>query len=132
MGLTGAEALRLPEGARYWFMDERTAPSITILLCAAGIMALFGSGRRSREALEAPWRLESRAARALSALGRCSFCVYLLQDALIEETRSRVFIPLGAAIHPVPAVLLWELLVYGAAAAVALGLTRIPGLRRLL
>ena len=145
--LTGLEAARLPAGARYWFMDERTAPSITILVCAAGMMFLprcrrKGGGKpgqaqgmqetKETEKQKGEAARPFRLIRALSLLGRCSFGIYLLQDLIIAETRYRVFEPLRQAIHPIPAVLLWELLVYGLAAAVAWGLTRLPGLRRLI
>jgi len=148
--LTGLEAGRLPAGARYWFMDERTAPSLTIVLCAAGMMFLPRCRRYTRQK---PWPARKaegarelkemvkdegtatssfRLSRAVSVLGRCSFGVYLLQDLIIAETRYRVFEPLRRIIHPVPAVILWELLVYGTAVAIAWGLTRLPGLRRLI
>ncbi|MCL1854323.1 MAG: acyltransferase [Clostridia bacterium] len=145
--LTGLEAARLPAGVPYWFMDERTTPSITILLCAAGMMYLPRCwrmyGKKKEQPQEAREIIEmeqqkgkaspiSRPIRAISALGRFSFGIYLLQDFIIAETRYRVFEPLRQAIHPVPAALLWELLVYGLAAAATWGLTRLPGLRRLL
>jgi len=148
--LTGLEAARLPAGAQYWFMDERTAPSITILLCAVGMMFLprcRGKGskelRPTREAegvqgIKETKKKEgmsispSRLSRAISMLGRCSFGVYLLQDLIIAETRYRVFEPLRQTIHPVPAVVLWEMLVYGLAVGIAWGFTLLPGLRRLI
>lgn len=113
-------------GGKYWFMDERTAPSLTIILCAFGAMWLAKCVSARRKVSASPFT------RLVSTLGRCAFGVYLAQDLIIAETRYRLFEPWRAVMWPFLAVLIWEVLVYGAALLMSWVLSRIPGLRKLM
>lgn len=125
--LTRLEYSRLGGLGKYWFMDERTAPSITIILCALGVMFLPRCWPRRRE----PGPL-SKGARVLAALGHSAFGIYLLQDWVIRETKRRVFAPLLEAIPALAAVVLWEMVVFALAAAATGVMRRVPGLKKLL
>ena len=127
--LTRLEAARLPTGAKYWFMDDRMSPSITILLCAMSLMYFF---RRIQANRRISFVRRPAVKRFLLTLGRCSFGVYLLQDLLIAQTRYRIFEVLRAAIHPMVAAILWELLVYVLAALLAWLLMRVKWLQKLI
>ncbi|NLV57192.1 MAG: acyltransferase family protein [Clostridiales bacterium] len=129
--LTRLEYTRLNGMGKYWFMDERTVPSITIIVCAMAVMFLprcwAKEERNTRPASPQPFW-----ARLLSSLGACAFGVYLLQDWVIAQTKGRIFEPLLGFLHPIPAVLLWEILVYGVAIGIAWVLSILPGLKKLL
>lgn len=125
-GLTALEAEHVGAGVKYWFMDDRSAPSIFIILSAIAVMLLAKRLFMEREPLK------PIAARRWTALGGCAFGIYLLQDLVIALTRYRFFVPVSAGINPLAAALLWEIGVFGIALAGASILKRIPGIRKLL
>lgn len=128
LALTRLEYSRLEGLGKYWFMDERTAPAFPVILCAMGMMFW----PRCWPCRHQPRPL-SRGAKVLAAaLGQCTFGIYLLQDWVIAETQRRVFAPLLAAMPPLAAVLLWEILVFALAAVATWGMRRVPGLKKLL
>lgn len=130
VALTRLEYSRVPPGAKYWFMDERTAPSLTILLCALGTFYLARCLAQSRAHREKT--LARLPLRGMEALAKGSFCIYLLQDLLIAETRYRLFVPLCSVMNPFLAALVWEVGVFVLAAGLAWLLLRVPGLKKLL
>jgi len=79
--------------------------------------------------LESP---PSRRGRFLPSLGSCAFTIYLLQDWLIAETRYRVFVPLCSQMNPFLAGLIWSFGIFAVLLTVALGLRRMPLLRKIL
>jgi surface polysaccharide O-acyltransferase-like enzyme len=125
VALTYLETGRVAAGEKYWFMDERTQPSIFVVLGSMAVMALAKSGF----ARHTP---RPTAAKRWVTLGGCAFGVYLLQDLIIAQTRYRFFVPLSGQINPLLAVLIWEIAVFAVALCVAWALKKLPGLRRLL
>ena len=124
--LTYLEVGRVAAGAKYWFMDERTAPSLFVVACSLAIMLL------SRGLFAAREPLGEKVNRRWATAGACSFGIYLLQDLVIAQTRYRFFTPLRGAINPFLAGLCWSLGVFAVAFAVAWLLKRVPLLRKLL
>ena len=135
VGLTHAEYYRVASGEKYWFMDERTTPSMTIIVCAVAMMhgmrCVFETGTAAAQP-EPCKKFGKWFCRWLPELGACAFGVYLLQDRLIAMTRYRLFVPLAMNIQPFIAGLVWEAVVFAAALPAAMLLRRIPGLRKLL
>jgi len=124
--LTQVEYGRVAAGEKYWFMDERTAPSVLTVLCAFAVFALVRRGFAVREPLS------PKAAKRWTTLGGCAFGVYLVQELLIVETRRRVFANLTSVINPLLAALIWEAGVFAAALAIAWVMKKIPLLKRLI
>ena len=121
--LTYGEYLAVGAGGQYWFMDERTAPSIFVILCAMAVLLMFKS------VLRAPAKqTKSR----LQTLGGCAFGIYLLQDIFIGQTRYWLFAPLAQQIPPMIAVLLWEIGVFLVALLLVLLVRKIPGVKTLI
>ncbi len=121
--LTYNEYLAVNGAGRYWFMDDRTAPPIFVILSALAVMTLLKS------AIKAPGkRMKSR----LQTLGGCAFGIYLIQDFFIEQSRYLLFTPLKQQISPMAAVLLWEIGVFLTALLVILLVRRIPGVKKLI
>ena len=108
---------------KYWFMDERTAPSIFVILCALAVMALMKSVLR-----EPGKQMKSR----LQTLGGCAFGIYLIQDFLIGQTRNWLFAPLARQFNPLVVVVLWEIGIFLTALLVVLLIRRIPGVKKLI
>lgn len=123
LGLTRLEWSRVAPGSPYWFMDDRSAPALPVILCAMAMMAL---GKRLFPVSQAV------KGRVLSELGGCAFGIYLIQDLLVAETKRRLFLPLCQQTNSLLAALGWEIAVFGAALAVTWIARRIPGLRRIL
>ena len=73
--------------------------------------------------------LPPSAARAVHRLGRLTFGIYLLGDFMISWTRP-VYEALCGHMHVVFAMVLWELLIFAAAALAAAGLRLVPPLRK--
>jgi len=121
--LTYNEYLAVGSGGQYWFMDERTAPSIFVILCAMAVMLL------SKSALRAP---EKQTKSRLQTLGGCAFGIYLIQDFFIGQTRYRLFAPLAQQINPMVAALLWEIGVFLVALLLVLLVRKIPGVKKLI
>ena len=128
--VTLLEAHKTPHGGKYWFMDERTAPALPVVLCAASLFLLT---RRLFTCLEErPQKISPRASALVTTLGSCSFGVFLLQDMLISATLYRFFLPLWNHMNPFPAALLWEVLIFAVLVPVVWLLKKIPGLKNLL
>jgi surface polysaccharide O-acyltransferase-like enzyme len=108
---------------QYWFMDERTAPSIFVVLCALAVMALM------KGVLREPGK---QAKSRLQTLGGCAFGIYLIQDFLIGQTRYRLFAPLARQFNPMAVVILWEIGIFLTALLVILLIRRIPGVKKLI
>ena len=121
--LTYREYVALDGAGKYWFMDERTTPSIFIILCAAAVMLL------SKTMVQAPGK---KMKSHLQTLGGCAFGIYLMQDYLIVQTRYRLFAPLAAQFSPMVVVLLWEIGIFLTALLVILLLRKVPGINKLL
>lgn len=122
--LTGLEYTRTEPGKPYWFMDERTMPALLTLIAAVGIAAA------ARGWLSGSFK--PRTQRLWAELGGCSFGIYLLQQMIIQETEYRLLPPLQSVMHVFPAVLIWELAIFGIALCAAWVIRRIPGLKSLL
>ena len=123
--LTYMEYGRVATGMKYWFMDERTAPSIFVVVGALAAMLLSKASFAHHPASEAR-------VRRWAAVGGTTFGIYLLQDLLIAESRYRFFVPVSKAIDPLLTAFIWEVGVFAVAFAIAWLLKRIPLLRKLL
>jgi surface polysaccharide O-acyltransferase-like enzyme len=121
--LTYGEYAALNGVGKYWFMDERTAPSIFVILCAMAVMLL------SKGVLHAP---EKQTKSRLQTLGGCAFGIYLIQDFFIGQTRYRLFAPLAQQINPMVAALLWEIGVFLVTLLLVLLVRKIPGVKKLI
>lgn len=111
-------------GEKYWlFMDERMHPSLWTILAAIALMMLV------RGLFDRP--LSETAQRVWTELGGCAFGVYLLQDWLIAQSKARLFAPLQNVLPAFPAVIVWELAVFGIALMAAWVMRRIPGLKKI-
>ncbi len=126
LALTVIEYARVDTGAKYWFMDERTAPSIFVILCAMAVMLLA----KQLFAIHTP--LSPQSIKRWAVVGGCAFGIYLLQDLIIAQTRYRLFMPLQQLINPWLAALVWEALVFSLAYILVWLLKKIPLLRRIL
>ncbi|MEG0048589.1 MAG: acyltransferase [Clostridia bacterium] len=122
--LTYAEFNRVAVGENYLFMDDRMQPSILTLLAAVAAMGLC------KQLMER--RHSEKASRALAQLGGCAFGVYLVQDFVIAQSKTRLFMPLCGIMPSFAAALVWEAFVLAAALLMAWVLRKIPGLRKLL
>lgn len=121
LALTRLEYARVDPGEKYWFMDDRTAPALPVILAALAVAALFRSLFKGRQS-----------GRALRELGGCAFAVYLLQDLLVAETRFRLFEPLCERLPSFAAGLCWTAAVFLLALGLAWIARRIPLLKRIL
>lgn len=111
-------------GEKYWaFMDDRMHPGFWSILAAVALMVL------SRSWFSRP--LSAKAQRGWSELGGCAFGIYLLQDWLIAQSEARLYLPLQSVLPAFPAVIVWEIAVFGAALAAAFVMRRIPVLKKL-
>ncbi|MEA4927698.1 MAG: acyltransferase family protein [Candidatus Limiplasma sp.] len=126
VALTRLEYGRVGAGEHYWFMDERTAPSIFIILCAMGTMQFV------RKAFQMGEPRSASSIRRWATVGGCAFAIYLMQDLLIAETRYRFFAPMSQAVNPLLAALVWEVGVFLIAWGLAWLLKHIPLVNRLL
>lgn len=124
--LTYMEVGRVGAGGKYWFMDDRAAPSIFVIFCAIGMM-LF-----ARQAFLLSEPNSEKTVRRWATLGGCAFGIYLLQDLIIAETRYRFFVPMSRAVNPLLAALIWEVGVFLIALAIAWLLKHVPLLKKLL
>ena len=123
--LTYVETGRVAAGAKYWFMDERTAPSAFVVAGAMAAMLWAKASFARRPAGDA-------GVRRWASVGGAAFGIYLLQDLFIAESRYRFFVPMSKAIDPLLAALIWEVGVFAVAFAVAWLLKRVPLLKKLL
>lgn len=110
-------------GESYWkFIDDRMQSSLFI---ATGAISLF---LFIRCLFDRP--MSERAQRVWAELGGCAFGVYLLQQWIIEQTEFRLFLPLCNLMPAFPAVVVWEIVVFGIAVVAAMVMRRIPGLKK--
>ncbi len=116
--LTRVEFGRVLPGAKYWFMDNRTQPSLFVVIASIALMMLMRGMKSERKI----W----------TELGGCAFGIYLLQDWVIAQTETRLFAPLCQALPAFPAVLVWEVAVFAICLAAALVMKRIPLLAKIL
>ncbi len=121
--LTYGEYQTLSGVGRYWFMDDRTAPPIFVIICAAAVMMLV------KDVLRTP---DKQGKSRLQTLGGCAFGIYLVQDFFISQTRYKLFVPLAQQINPMIAALLWELGVFLVALLIILIIRKIPGVKKLI
>jgi surface polysaccharide O-acyltransferase-like enzyme len=119
--LTYGEYQTLSGVGRYWFMDERTAPPIFVITCAAAVMML------AKDMLRTP---DKQGKSRLQTLGGCAFGIYLVQDFLISQTRYQLFVPLAHQINPMLAALLWEFGVFLVSLMIVLLIRKIPGVKK--
>ncbi len=123
VALTYVEFGRVAPGEPYWFMDDRLAPALPVALMSVAAMALFKGIRLPQT---------GRCATVVVSVAGCTFGIYLLQDLLIAQSKTRLYAPLCSAMPTMAAMLLWELAVFAAALAVVWVLRRIPGVKRIL
>lgn len=119
MLLTYAEAFRA--SGKYWFMDDRLHPSLFTCAASLCVMALFKGMHPGL-----------KGCHVLAQLGGCAFGVYLMQDWLIAQTRTRLFAPLIPVIGAFTAALVWALAAFALALTAAWVMRRIPILRRII
>lgn len=111
-------------GEKYWaFMDDRMHPGFWTILAAIALMVL------ARGLCDRP--RSQKAQRVWSELGGCAFGIYLLQDWLIAQSEARLFVPLQSVLPVFPAVIVWEIAVFGVALAAAYVMRRIPLLKKI-
>lgn len=71
------------------------------------------------------------AGKLISFVGSCTFGIYLISDLMIN-VMDPVYVRLSEQIHPLPAVLIFELLVFMIGLTVTAGLKKIPGVKNYL
>ncbi len=109
---------------KYWaFMDDRMQPSLLVVI---GAISAFLLARCLFDR-----SLSERTQRTWIELGGCSFGIYLLQQWVIAQTESRLFLPLCNAITAFPAVVVWEIAVFVFCLIAAMVLRRIPVIKKI-
>ncbi|NLO86781.1 MAG: acyltransferase [Clostridiales bacterium] len=124
LGLTHIEFGRVGAGEKYWFMDDRMHPSILTILSALSIMVLAKTAT--------PDNTPERAQRRIVEIGSCTFCMYLLQDLIIDRTKGNILPMLSSKMSIFPAVIIWEIVIFIAALAASWILRRIPFLKKII
>lgn len=122
VGMTYYEALRVESGASYLFLDNRYF--ITIMLPSACLFVLV-------RYLCSHHAFGPTLSRAIRALGRCTLGIYLLSDFFILRLRP-MFTALCGVMHPMFAVVIFEVAVFLCALAVTAALRLIPGVKKLI
>jgi len=111
-------------GEKYWaFMDDRMHPGFWTILAAIALMVL------ARGLCDLPH--SERSQRVWSELGGCAFGIYLLQDWLIVQSETRLYLPLQRVLPAFPAVVVWEVIVFCIALTAAFVMRRIPLLKKI-
>lgn len=118
----GTWLLYLRDSANYYALSERTLLPITV---CAGCLYLCVKYLFTQHPLGI--RLE----RAVCGLGRLTFGIYLLGDLAIDLS-APVYEALCRVMHVLPAMLLWELLIFACCALATAALRLVPVLRRVL
>lgn len=122
--LLHTEFVRTEGAGKYWaFMDDRMQSSLLVVTGTISFFLLI------RCLFDRP--LSERAQRVWTELGGCAFGIYLLQQWIIEQTEFRLFMPLCNVMPAFPAVVLWEVAVFGISVAAAAAMRRIPGLKKI-
>lgn len=106
----------------YLFFDNRYLITIVLASMGAFYIAKYVSGKNRREEGES---------RALALLGRCTFGIFLLSNLFIALFEP-IYVAMASAITPLPAMLIYEVLVFAAGFAVSFVLTRIPLINKLI
>ena len=106
----------------YLFFDDRFLITIVLASMSVFYIAKYISGKDRRQEGES---------RALALLGRCTFGIFLLSDLFIALFEP-VYDSMASAITPIPAVLVYEVLVFAAGLVVSFVLTRIPLVNKLI
>lgn len=102
----------------YLFLDNRSYLPIVVQGACVFYMA---TGFRCGE----------KAGRLVSRIGSCTFGIYLLSDLAIDYLKP-VFLMLSGVMHPLFAVVLFEVAIFCACLLVTVLLRSIPGLKKLL
>ena len=124
VSLLRAEYLRLEGAGKYWaFMDDRLQPSLSVVVSAFSLFLFI------RSLFDRP--MHDKALRLWTELGGCAFGVYLLQHWVIDQSEFRLFIPLCNVLPAFPAVIVWEVIVFGICLIVAMIMRRIPLLKKI-
>lgn len=124
LGLTYMEFGRVGVGEKYWFMDDRMHPSILTILSALSIMVLAKTAASDS--------IAEHTQRMIVEIGGCTFCMYLLQDLIIERTKGNI-LPMLSTVMPIfPAVIVWEIVIFIVALAASWLLRRIPILKKII
>ena len=75
--------------------------------------------------------LQKHIAKVLQIVGGCTFGIYLFSDLVIEKT-GFVFENLCmSGIHPLPAVFVYEVVVFGVGLVITYILKLVPGIKKL-
>lgn len=106
----------------YLFFDNRYFITIVLSSMSVFYIVRYIFDKKRREEGESP---------ALALMGRCTFGVFLLSDLFIALFEP-VYVSLRGAITELPAMLLYEVLVFAAGFAVTFVLTRIPLVKKLI
>ena len=106
----------------YLLLDDRTLITITAASAAFYICAKYLFTKHPPR----PWL-----SNVICRFGRLTLGIYLLGDGVIYRTRF-IFNALSGYIHPMAAMVLWELLVFAICALVTAALRLIPFLRKFL
>ena len=107
-------------------MDDRTQPSVFIIVSAIAAMLWAKSSFAAREPHS------ETSTRRWNTVGGCAFTIYLLQDMLIAQSRYRFFVPMSSVINPFAAVLFWEASIFAVAFGIAWLLKKVPLLQKLI
>ena len=116
--LTLLEYYRIPLGEEYWFMDNRTMPSLTIVASSVLFFSFFS---------KIEWKN-----KYLISLGKYSFGIYLIHNLIIEKTTVRIYEKLATLITEFPAMLIWEIAVFALALVASWCMHKIPYLKKIL
>ena len=106
-------------GGYYLDFDERTLLPIV----ASGVFLFYAA---------ASLRFSQRAGRLLTALGRLTFGIYLLSDLLIAKMRFIFNAMTDGGVHPMLAVVVYELAVFAVGGALTALMKKIPLLKKLI
>jgi len=77
------------------------------------------------------WLQHPGLSRIIVFVGQCTFGIYLLSDYWIEKLTG-IYTRASAVVHPLPAVLLWEIAVFAVSFAITVILRHIPYVKKLL
>lgn len=108
----------------FLFLDWRIKPSTFMLISAMCAMYM------AKAFFERFDHLPGKA--VLRELSACTLFVYLTHHVVLALTQRLVYLPLADRITALPAMVLWELLVFLICVLVAIPLRRLPGLRKIL
>lgn len=108
----------------YLFLDWRIKPSIFMMVGAACTVYL------ARALFEI--RPVFHSSKLLQELGACSLFVYMVHNYPLIWTKNSVYLPLADHITALPAVVIWELLIFSISMLLGMVARRLPVLRKFL